>query len=208
MRNADYASWKGFSIKGLFGSNCSGNVFRFDTEMLHVANALTSSHAGSQQTVSSISLEEPLPLLSSPIQGSDGGRLGNDQLEKSHSVSGPGSSDASSSVVVPTASTKEQISTQIGSGDSDCAAEEIAPRKRKLDSMAGFHLGSDFSHNGCHEDSQASVLSAHAFEARTTAFQTMVDNMRENAGGPIGLISTTDNHSELDVELGEHRGAP
>ncbi|KAH6617994.1 beta-lactamase-like protein [Chaetomium sp. MPI-SDFR-AT-0129] len=51
-------------------------------------------------------------------------------------------------------------------------------------------------------DSQMSGVSDWAFETRLHAFQAALSNARGHAGGEIRLMSTTDNHSTLDVELG------
>lgn len=51
------------------------------------------------------------------------------------------------------------------------------------------------------QDSQASTISALAYEARLHAFQTILENVSGKTGREIGLLSTTDNHSRMDPEL-------
>jgi hypothetical protein len=51
-------------------------------------------------------------------------------------------------------------------------------------------------------DSQNSTISEMALETRLQAFQTVLDKAKGKTGGEIGLISTTDNHSKLEEELG------
>lgn len=51
-------------------------------------------------------------------------------------------------------------------------------------------------------DSQASTLSDRAYETRLDAFRTTILNCEGADWRSIGLISTTDNHSTLDEELG------
>ncbi|KAK4103240.1 hypothetical protein N658DRAFT_514742 [Parathielavia hyrcaniae] len=50
-------------------------------------------------------------------------------------------------------------------------------------------------------DSQYSSLSETGFEARFQVFQASLENAQGRAGGQIGLLSTTDNHSTLEAEL-------
>ncbi|KAH9890292.1 beta-lactamase-like protein [Xylariomycetidae sp. FL2044] len=53
-------------------------------------------------------------------------------------------------------------------------------------------------------DSQTSNISDHTYAARLHAYETARANLEgREEWGVIGLISTTDNHSSLDVELGE-----
>lgn len=51
--------------------------------------------------------------------------------------------------------------------------------------------------------SQISVQEDVSFDIRAHAFRLMLDNVLNNAGHDIGLISTTDHHTNMDVELGE-----
>lgn len=50
-------------------------------------------------------------------------------------------------------------------------------------------------------DSQDSVMSELALETRFHAFRSMLENAQGKAGGEIGLLSTTDNHSKLEDEF-------
>lgn len=50
-------------------------------------------------------------------------------------------------------------------------------------------------------DSQQAEVSDWALETRLQAFQAALSNARGHSGGEITLMSTTDNHSTLDVEL-------
>ena len=50
-------------------------------------------------------------------------------------------------------------------------------------------------------DSQDSVMSELALETRFHAFRSMLKNAQGKAGGEIGLLSTTDNHSKLEEEF-------
>ncbi|KAK4219877.1 beta-lactamase-like protein [Rhypophila decipiens] len=54
------------------------------------------------------------------------------------------------------------------------------------------------------QGSQESQLSEYALDIRLHAFRAMLDNTRNNAGHEIGLLSTRDHHTELDMDLGEH----
>jgi len=50
--------------------------------------------------------------------------------------------------------------------------------------------------------SQDSDLSEFALDTRLQAFQTVLDNAKGKIGGEVRLLSTTDNHSTLEPELG------
>ncbi len=50
-------------------------------------------------------------------------------------------------------------------------------------------------------DSQDSMMSELALETRFHAFRSMLENAQGKAGGEIGLLSTTDNHSKLEEEF-------
>ena len=50
-------------------------------------------------------------------------------------------------------------------------------------------------------DSQDSAMSELAVETRFHAFRSMLENAQGEAGGEIGLLSTTDNHSKLEHEF-------
>jgi hypothetical protein len=51
-------------------------------------------------------------------------------------------------------------------------------------------------------DSQDSTISELALETRLQAFRAVLDKAKGKTGGEIGLISTTDNHSKLEEDLG------
>ncbi|KAK4249413.1 beta-lactamase-like protein [Corynascus novoguineensis] len=56
--------------------------------------------------------------------------------------------------------------------------------------------------------SQDSDLSEFALDTRLQAFQTILDNARGKTGGEVRLLSTTDNHSTLEPELGHEVTQP
>ncbi|KAK1775099.1 beta-lactamase-like protein [Copromyces sp. CBS 386.78] len=51
--------------------------------------------------------------------------------------------------------------------------------------------------------SQISVQEEATFDIRADAFRMMLDNAMNNAGHELGLISTRDHHTNMEVELGE-----
>jgi hypothetical protein len=55
------------------------------------------------------------------------------------------------------------------------------------------------------QDSQTSNLSDYALERRIGAFRAILDNARGGSKGQhvVGLLSTTDNHGQLEDDLGE-----
>ena len=50
-------------------------------------------------------------------------------------------------------------------------------------------------------DSQTSAISERALEVRRAAFNTMIENARDQEWRPIGLVSTWDHHTEEEKEL-------
>jgi len=55
----------------------------------------------------------------------------------------------------------------------------------------------------CVRGSQDSILSQQALDARLSAFRAILENARNNTGQHIGLLSTTDHHTDPDRDLGE-----
>ena len=51
--------------------------------------------------------------------------------------------------------------------------------------------------------SQISVREDVSFDLRAHAFRMMLDNAMNNVDHELGLISTTDHHTNMEVELGE-----
>lgn len=72
---------------------------------------------------------------------------------------------------------------------------------RKLTTGMTQHLPPNL--NLSNSFSQISVQEDVSFDIRAHAFRLMLDNVLNNAGHDIGLISTTDHHTNMDVELGE-----
>ena len=68
------------------------------------------------------------------------------------------------------------------------------------ESIDGLASLQDFDPTGL-QDSQDTTISDLALETRLQAFRTVLDNARGKVGGEIRLLSTTDNHSELEAEL-------
>jgi hypothetical protein len=173
------------TVERLFSQHCSGDKFRHDH------------------------------LMKERFKGQDNDMISNidTQLTVSSTSNAARLSQASATEQVPACPSQLHIPTD---GDGHCV---VLP-----DSAAGLHdihvelcgspiLGSETwvsiaapaSLNEFEpaslQDSQDSAISEFAFDTRVQAFQTLLASARGKAGGGIGLLSTTDNHSKLEEEL-------
>ncbi|KAK3401585.1 hypothetical protein B0T20DRAFT_118021 [Sordaria brevicollis] len=84
-------------------------------------------------------------------------------------------------------------------GSSFCEPSSPAPHEDEAwdgTTLApNLNLSSSFSHISVQEDIHLDI--------RAHAFRMILDNAINNAGHEIGLISTSDHHTNMDVELGE-----
>ncbi|GAP88434.1 putative artemis protein [Rosellinia necatrix] len=172
---------KGWSVGGLFGDCCSGDKFEFDDQIFdyNVKEPTTGQDEDSQQTTSSASFE---PSLFRP------------PTETAHAP------DAS--VVTSNEPARSQAATSLKPRVSSPISEGLKePRKRKYDS---FQEDTDRDDTpDLQGDSQASAISNRTYSARKRAFDVATSNMFSEQWDVIGLISTTDNHTTLDEELGQ-----
>lgn len=106
----------------------------------------------------------------------------------------------------PLASTQDYhrgsaLSPELGAQPIEIEAHEQVWDLEVVESTDEFAALENFDPAGL-MDSQDSTISELALETRLQAFQAILDKARGRAGGEIGLISTTDNHSKLEQELG------
>jgi len=178
----------GTSISLLFGEYCSGDVFDHDRQMAALAEQL----------------RPPTP--------------------EEHDTQGQASSPAddipqmarnTKTVVSPERETQNMqiIDLALGPDDSVESNGFVQPpthhlRKRDFEQYNNSQDMDDLD-NGQEEhlrdlqDSQASSISNQALEIRRHAFHAMIENARNAGWQPLSLLSTTDNHSHDEVELGE-----
>ncbi|KAI0904722.1 artemis protein [Ustulina deusta] len=183
--DADLWIQKGWSISGLFSDCCSGDTFEYDTILDHRAKELATSRRdaeqghGSQQTANSPSRE------SSPVLH---------PAESSHV------SNTTKSVSNSSTRSRGERQQEPGSVSLDPATGEL--HERDYDSfLDSIDLDDELDLQG---DSQTSNISDRTYATRRMAFDTAIANINGDSWGTIGLISTTDNHTSLDEELGHH----
>jgi len=77
-------------------------------------------------------------------------------------------------------------------------------RKRGLEDFqeSGAMTAEDFSDESLSQQSNVSVLTERGFERRREAFEAAILNTQNGGWAPIGLISTSDNHSAREPEIG------
>ncbi|KAK0708267.1 beta-lactamase-like protein [Lasiosphaeris hirsuta] len=172
------------TIKGLFGRYCSGTIFKHDDLMKVYASNARADVGSNDSQDTTISTRSSVPhdwLQSSP-------KLGRETIPLS------GTPNPSISVVDRLGSVSQTQLGITGTGNPN------APIEVDDESMQGqpsfedpdlvYVLGS-----------QNSDLSQQALEARFNAFRTILENADNNNGDGICLMSTTDNHSEVEQEL-------
>lgn len=171
--DADLWLEKGWSIGGLFSDCCSGDTFYYDVILNRRAKELAELQRGAGQDPDSQQI------------ASSGTR---EIIPSGSPVGSPYTSDAPK----PTtrSSTPDLVEAQQESGP--ILFDPVAERQCKLGSDDPYPQG----------DSQASIISNRAYATRQTAFDTTVANIDGSTWDTIGLISTTDNHTCLDEELG------
>ncbi|KAI0420867.1 artemis protein [Xylaria grammica] len=181
----DYWLQKGWSIGGLFGDCCSGNTFEYDAildgrakELAIWQKDIEEQDQGSQNTSESGSRESnPLKIpAKTPYM--------------------PGTTESAYN-----SHTRNEGEIRQQSGSASPALGTSEPRKRDYSSF--LESGDLDDGPDLRSDSQASAISDQTYASRRTAFDTAIANMDGDSWGTMGLISTTDNHTSLDKELGE-----
>ncbi|TGJ82150.1 hypothetical protein E0Z10_g6621 [Xylaria hypoxylon] len=183
--DADYWLQKRWSISGLFGDCCSGDTFEYDAILDRRAKELATWQRdanerdhGSQQTADSASRE------SNPLTPPS---------ETSHV------SDTIESASNSLARSEVEILLEPGSVSPARAVSELRKGEYNL-FLDSIDLEDEPDLQG---DSQASSISDQTYATRRTAFDTAIANSNGDSWETIRLISTTDNHTSLDEELGD-----
>jgi DNA cross-link repair 1C protein len=126
----------------------------------------------------------------------------------------------SSSLEIPLRERGDEDNPQLGSSSSPSAHSTLrgpaSPSQADIDAPPRQHSQDgeaptsskkrDFDEYwlvaGFEDDSQASEVSERALQVRMTAFQAMLANVKSGDWQRIGLLSTDDNHTAEEEELG------
>ncbi|KAI1125573.1 artemis protein [Nemania abortiva] len=168
---------KGWSIRGLFGDCCSGDTFDYDLILdLKAMDPAIGQRDTKQQKQDSQQTADSAPNEPAPL---------------SPPTEPPQASETINSI----------SNTRTGSQETIKATLEVGKlQKRDYDS---FREGTDQDNTADQEgDSQTSAISDGAYATRQSAFDIAIANMDGEKWRTISLISTTDNHTTLDEELG------
>jgi DNA cross-link repair 1C protein len=173
------------TVERLFSQQCSGDKFRHDHLMKerfrgqdndvisNIDTQLTVSSASNAARLSQASATEHVPACHSQLQISTNG-------------------DGQSEPPPDPASGLDDLQVELcGSPTLGSETWVSIAAPVSLDEFEPVSL----------QDSQDSAISELAFDTRLQAFQTLLASARGMAGGEIGLLSTTDNHSKLEEEL-------
>ncbi|KAK3350041.1 beta-lactamase-like protein [Lasiosphaeria hispida] len=172
------------TIEGLFGRYCTGTTFKHDDLMKDYADNVRAGVGNNDSQVTTISTRSSVPH--NLPQGSP--KLGRETTPF------PGTPSPSISAADRPGSVSQTQSEVLGAGTS------ISPIEMDDDSMQNQSSFED-SDLTCILGSQNSDLSQQALEARVNAFRTILENADSNTDKEICLMSTTDNHSEVEQEL-------
>ncbi|AEO64169.1 uncharacterized protein THITE_48711 [Thermothielavioides terrestris NRRL 8126] len=176
----DVSTWlrEGITVERLFLKHCSGSEFRHDQLMRELG-----SKVDSQVTVSSASNVHQLS------QASDGEPVVayQSQLLASAVEDHPSGSCNSTTGVESSAITPELL--------------EIRGEGHGVSEPAGDSAGLEGLVPASLVDSQESTVSELALETRFQAFKATLGAANRGAVAAVALLSTTDNHSELEHEL-------
>ncbi|KAK0629044.1 beta-lactamase-like protein [Bombardia bombarda] len=179
----------GITVKGLFGQHCSGQIFRHDklTEEYAKKEAACAVLDGTQTT--SGSAETSIWHA----QPQNNANSSSNEMFLAPNISIDHSDQQGSHTHV-----SRSVACSEGIEDIEHLEQTLGTHV-PLQEVTSFE-GPDST---CIEDSQDSILSEQSFETRMNAFQAMLDIAQNNIGAQICLLSTTDNHTELDQDLGE-----
>lgn len=194
LRSMPADSLPGISIRDLFGSHCSGSLYQHDILLEALIEARYIPDASQSQDnsqVTSSSFDIPL-RESSPVHP--------EHDEAQAPVSG-----SPSQAGTPKAPHSPYRTTE----DSDPSS---APRMKAEKASAGrkrdFAEFQRLTGHGIEDDDEdvqnpgAPSVSEEALHMRITAFQAMLGNFKTENWQSIGLLSTDDNHTVEEEELG------
>lgn len=205
----DLAYWseKGFTMQGLFGDICSGDAFMHDHLMDQLSEAQLElrgkgeeeeDNPETQATTASRMTPQPSPAILSTTAV--------EILESNDENNTPTNEG------IPIASCSQKSSNGVppscpGPPQAEPASPSNSERsKRDYDTFQNDRsMNSEFLEEDelFLQDSQVSAISDRAYETRLHAFRAARANMEgEGPWRCISLISTTDNHSAIEMELG------
>ncbi|KAH8667099.1 hypothetical protein BX600DRAFT_285890 [Xylariales sp. PMI_506] len=229
----------GITMKGLFGPYCSGDSFVHDLLVEEIVAERTAARGNGHAPESSqVTVDSPLydpisPLLHPSLDAStithplpnqkqteSTRHAPADQYHPTEAKSEPATMTidltefSQDSPVLPSPSQPEAANATTGAVSPLAGKRSYETfRGEKSRQLTGATID-DEDDDELRDDSQASILSARAYETRLKAFRVAnsniwpsseerhVGDIRRGWGPAIGLISTTDHHSDLDVELG------
>lgn len=199
----DMPHWqeRGITMRNLFGDWSAGDVFEHDllVEKItkeHLENKQQLQAEGDGNTQHTSSSGHP---ASSPALPSSNSQENNPPIEAAKSDNPPQRRTSQK------ATTDIEV-VSIASSDSpsdDKSIDQVLPSKRSFEEYRGNHANEEQEDPGSlQDDSQASILTARAYETRHRAFHSADSNSEGAQWSPIGFISTSDHHSEIEEELG------
>lgn len=180
------------SIKDLFGQHCSGTSFQYDKILDAARETLELSQSQSQHDTQNTNLSFDIPERIGLVDEGDEGApvtkktvpsepLQRDQLPP-NTIAG---SEAS-----PESDTEQISATVLGKRDFAAYGSDV-------DELFSYEdVTNDIS------DSQASDVSEHALRVRLASFEAMLGNIKNRHWQGIGLISTSDHHTQEEIDLG------
>ncbi|KAJ8130232.1 hypothetical protein O1611_g3398 [Lasiodiplodia mahajangana] len=176
--DVDFWLEKGWSIGGLFGDCCSGDKFDYDLVLgLKAIDKATYLQDTKQHEQDSQETVKSAPHGSSP------------------------STSPIELAQAPDTANSVSHTSALGQKTVQAGSEAGKPHKRDYDSFQGEGADRDTA-AGLEDDSQTSAISDGAYATRQNAFDIAAGNMYDAEWRTIDLISTTDNHTSLDEELG------
>ncbi|KAI1111714.1 artemis protein [Nemania sp. NC0429] len=175
---------KGWSIRELFSDCCSGQTFDYDMILDDRAKDLAIQKGGTEE------------------QGSGSQQIPESPLHDSSPYAPLTETTEVSETVNSTVRTCTGLSFKRLERWRALSAPAASEQRRKRDYDI-FANDSDLNEAATLlRDSQASDIPDQSYEARRRAFDIANSNINGGEWGTIALISTTDNHTALDEELG------
>jgi len=174
---SELTSGLGRSIRELFGRYCSGEKFLYDkmTEEWVAGHKTTPAKEACSQSTATSEIMAITEVQMGVIVGEPG------------------------EVVAPAAADVANASPE----RTRLESPSLSQRKRDLDEFRedDVVLVEDRPGEEVSQLSNVSVLTERAFERRRDAFDAAILNTQRGVWAPIGLISTSDNHSVREAEL-------
>ncbi|RYP11225.1 hypothetical protein DL764_000181 [Monosporascus ibericus] len=195
----NFLSWerRRITIRNLFGDCCSGDTFAHDILTESMRESLGRDGGDSNEPNDTQRTLSSLPAASSPVQ------IPTESSDSEGSVANGKTGD-----VTPYGTHQVPVEEEVPQPEQTLAKEKSphAPRRPTKRSYEEFYEDTEdplsADEPDLQDDSQASVLSAHAQETRLNAFRAAEAMMKGGEWRPIELISTTHHHTLPEKELG------